>query len=73
MSSDRVELLGLAAPSGVRSNEGLDIFAHETDIDFSVNVLPFLCCPQLGKQRIELSLMDWRELEPIKKIERFIF
>lgn len=48
-------------------------FTHETDVDFSFNVFPFLCCTQLGKQRVELSLMDWRKLEPIEKIERFIF
>ena len=58
---------------GSPCKEGLNIFAHETNVDFSVNVLPFLCCTQLGKQGIELSLMDWRELEPIEKIERFIF
>ena len=54
---------------------GIDLrrFSHETDVDFSVNVLPFLCCTQFGKQCVELSLMGWRELEPIEKIERFIF
>lgn len=54
---------------------GIDLrrLSHETDIDFSVNVLPFLCCTQFGKQCVELSLMGWRELEPIEKIERFIF
>jgi len=50
----------------------LDVFATETDIDFSLNVLPFLRRTHFGKQPVELNLMDWRVLEPIEKIERFI-
>ena len=47
--------------------------SHKTDVNFFVNVLPFLCCTQFGKQSVELSLMGWRKFKPIEKIERFIF
>ena len=29
-------------------NEGSGLIAHETDVDFSLNILPFLCRPQGG-------------------------
>ena len=50
--------------------EGLGLAVNKADVNFMVNVLPFLGGTKRYKQLLKCALMVWAVLEPGQKIER---